>query len=88
LGVEVKMTRRSLARGIAAAGTAMGLARLAGAEASKTPAAAHAAAWERVYAGVWRARLGTPERFTPVSSRLVAPDLSGFEKLPRADTAP
>ena len=38
--------------------------------------------------GVWRATLGAPERYTPVSSRLVEPSSEAFEKLPRVEAAP
>lgn len=32
--------------------------------------------------GVWRVGYGTPEKFTPVSTREIAPDLTGMERLP------
>src|SRR5579875_1431684 len=88
LSLKVKMTRRSLAKGIAAAGTAAGLSRLLGAQNPPASSANDTSTWERVYAGVWRARLGVPERFTPVSSRLVPPQSAAFEKLPCVDAAP
>ncbi|MDR3796873.1 MAG: glycoside hydrolase family 31 protein [Terracidiphilus sp.] len=45
-------------------------------------------AWKRIYPGVWRATVGVPERFTPVSSRLVPAKAEAFAKLPKVDTAP
>ena len=44
--------------------------------------------WKQVHPGVWRATIGTPERFTPVSSRLVPPQVEAFAKLPHVDAAP
>ncbi|MGH9401896.1 MAG: TIM-barrel domain-containing protein [Terriglobia bacterium] len=85
---EIKITRRTLAKGIAATGAAAGLSRLLGAEASRPSDAAGAASWMNVHPGVWRVTLGTPERFTPVSSRMIGPDLAALEKLPRVDAAP
>ena len=84
--MQTKITRRTLAKSIAAAGTAAGLKNILNAE---TPAGmAHRSEWKEVYPGVWRATLGTPERYTPVSSRMVEPASQAFEKLPRVDAAP
>ena len=88
MSLEVKMTRRALAKGVAAAGTAVGLSHFLSAESLTASAATGVSSWEQVHPGVWRARLGTPEWFTPVSSRLVPPHSAAFEKLPRVDTAP
>lgn len=44
--------------------------------------------WKQVYPGVWRATVGTPEQYTPVSSRLVPPLAGAFAKLPHAAEAP
>ena len=84
---DMKISRRTLAKVLAASGTAAGLPQWLSAEAAASHVlAAHT--WKLVYPGVWRATIGTPEQFTPVSSRLVPPQAEGFTKLPRVDTAP
>ena len=84
----MKMTRRTLAKGIIATGPAAGLSQFLGAEAPATPRPRSRSSWEQVHPGIWRTRLGTPERFTPISSRLVPPQLEAFARLPRVDTPP
>ena len=84
----MKITRRALAKGLAASGTAAGLSRLLGAEATNQGASSEAGTWKQIHPGVWRAILGTPERFTPVQSRLLPPQDEGFAKLPLVDAAP
>lgn len=86
--MPVQISRRTLAKALVATGTAVGFSRLLGAEASKPSLATSAAQWMNVHPGVWRATLGTPERFTPVSSRVVGPNLASLAKLPRVDAAP
>ena len=85
---DMKMSRRALAKGLAVSGTAMGLSRLMGAEGTSQDASPEASSWEQVHPGVWRATLGTPEKFTPVGSRLVPALDEGFAKLPQVDAAP
>jgi alpha-D-xyloside xylohydrolase len=46
-------------------------------------AAEQALAWVKVHPGIWKARLGTPEAYTPVGSRLVPPALQKLAGLPR-----
>ena len=53
---------------------------------SSHPLATHG--WKQVHPGVWRATIGTPERFTPVSSRLVPAQMDAFAKLPKVYAAP
>lgn len=86
MSLERKMTRRSLAKSMVATGTAAGLSRLLSAQSPTESVVNGTSTWEQVHPGVWRARLGEPEKFTPVSSRLVPPQLGAFEKLPRVDT--
>ena len=45
-------------------------------------------AWKKIHPGVWEATIGTPERFTPVSSRLLPVQTEAFAKLPKVDAAP
>lgn len=81
------MTRRTLAKALAASGAAAGLSHFLGAEPALSTSPA-APAWEQVHPGVWRATIGTPEWFTPVSSRLVPPQTAVFAKLPRVTAIP
>ncbi len=90
----MKFTRRAVAKGLAA-GTAAGLSGLLRAESSMQEHASPSAEetllapmWRRVFPGVWRATLGTPERVTPVSTRLVPPQIEAFANLPYVDAAP
>jgi alpha-D-xyloside xylohydrolase len=84
----MKISRRTLAKGLAATGTAAGLAGLLRAEASAIQERSSTALWKKIHPGVWRATVGTPERFTPVSSRLVPAKSDAFAKLPTVDEAP
>lgn len=87
--MATKITRRAWAKSIAAAGAGAGLSGLLRAESNSAPMSQSASAeCKQVHPGVWRARLGAPEKFTPVSSRMIAPKAAGFEKLPRVDNAP
>jgi alpha-D-xyloside xylohydrolase len=88
LGAEFKITRRALAKQIAAGGAAIGLSNLAGAETRSPQGLSQAGNWQPIFSGVWRATLGTPERYTPVASRLVPPRTEAFAKLPQVDVAP
>ncbi|MGB7266743.1 MAG: TIM-barrel domain-containing protein [Terracidiphilus sp.] len=85
--MSIQISRRTLAKALAAGGTAAGFSRLVGAQSAVTgPLAANG--WTRVHPGVWRTTIGTPEAFTPVSSRLVPPQNEAFAKLPSVDIAP
>jgi alpha-D-xyloside xylohydrolase len=84
----MKITRRSLAKGLAAASAAAGIPGMLRAEASAVPAHSGAVAWKKVHHGIWKATIGMPERFTPVSSRLVPAQVEAFAKLPNVDAAP
>ena len=44
--------------------------------------------WEPVLPGIWKARLGTPETYTPVSSRLTQPDTRGLRTLSEVSAPP
>lgn len=84
--MKTKITRRALAQSMAAAGAAMSLSTILSAE---TPEASmHHSTWKQIHPGVWRATLGAPERYTPVSSRTVEPQTTAFEKLPNVTAAP
>lgn len=90
----MKLTRRAVGKGLAV-GTAAGLSGLLCTESSMqeqmSPNAdeiSQRLAWRQLYPGIWRARLGVPERITPVSTRLVPPQTEAFAKLPRVEAAP
>jgi alpha-D-xyloside xylohydrolase len=87
LSTETKISRRTLVKAIAASGTAVSISPWAQsdfARADELPA--HS--WKLIEPGVWRTTIGTPERYTPVSSRLVPPQTVAFAKLPSVDAAP
>ena len=68
---EMKITRRALAKGLAASGAAAGLSNLLSAQTPAGIVSLETSDWKEVHPGVWRATLGTTERFTPVQNRLV-----------------
>jgi len=87
MNAQMKISRRTLAKALAASGTVAAFSRMLGAEpAISSPLASPA--WMPVHPGVWRATIGNPERFTPVSNRLVPPQTESFSKLPIVDVAP
>jgi len=43
---------------------------------------------QQVHPGVWRFRVGVPEKITPVSTRHYQPAVDGLGKLPKVDRAP
>ena len=79
---ETMLTRRGLAKGIAASGAIAGLRPLLGAQAQSLNTARQSATWKQVHPGVWKATLGVPEKFTPISSRLVPPKNEALARLP------
>jgi alpha-D-xyloside xylohydrolase len=83
----MNISRRTLAKALAASGTMAGVSRLLGAESSAVGSLV-TATWTELYPGVWRATIGKPEKFTPVSSRLVPAQIEAFAKLPRVHRAP
>ena len=84
---QTKISRRALAKAMAAGGTMAGLSRFLGAQPA-APKGFTSSAWTLTHPGVWRATIGMPERFTPVSSRLIPPQSDALAKLPRVDAPP
>lgn len=90
----MRLTRRTIAKGLLAGAAAGWPGLVEGSEAPTSPERAPAAtlrgtlAWKPVLPGIWRARLGSPERFTPVAARLVAPSVEGLAGLPRVEQPP
>jgi len=84
----MKLSRRSLAKGLAAAGTVAGLTSLVRSESSAAGTSQSSADWKQIYPGVWKATIGVPEHFTPVSGRLVAAKTEAFRILPAVETVP
>lgn len=83
----MKISRRTLAKALAASGTVVGFSRMLGAEPAVADSYA-AANWTELHPGVWRATIGTPEKFTPVTNRVVPAQIEAFAKLPFVDDAP
>lgn len=90
----MRLTRRILAKGIVA-GAATGWsfdvrgdAPRQMKEAKGRPAENISLAWEAVLPGIWRARLGRPEWFSPVTARMVPPQQDGFTLLPQVTNPP
>jgi alpha-D-xyloside xylohydrolase len=82
------ISRRSLAKGLAAVAAVAGVSDKALGESSIIDGAVSSASWKQIHPGVWKATIGVPERYTPVSSRLIPPKTEAFAKLPNVDTAP
>lgn len=84
----MQVTRRDLAKGLAAGSIALaGLPQIGCSEKSEN-SEPQSAAWHEVFPGVWRATIGKPEAVTPVSSRLIQPLTDGFGRLPLVAQAP
>ncbi|MGA2848207.1 MAG: TIM-barrel domain-containing protein [Terracidiphilus sp.] len=86
--MELKLTRRSLAKGLAAMGTMAGASHLLDTEALAAPASLEKQNWVKIHPGIWRVTLGAPEHFTPVSSRLVPAKAEAFSLLPDVAAPP
>lgn len=82
-----KISRRTLAKLLATGSAASGLSHLLKAETTESLKAS-SLSWQPVYPGIWRATLGTPERFTPVSNRYIPPQADMLKKLPGVANAP
>jgi alpha-D-xyloside xylohydrolase len=81
-------TRRSLAKALVMAGGAAALPRLVDAQGARKNTSSETPSWEQVHPGIWRARIGKPEKYTPVSSRLVDVQTSAFSRLPKIAAVP
>ena len=87
------LTRRMVAKGLAL-GAAAGISGLSHAESQSQSVVqgdlgiSNESNWREVFPGVWKATIGTPERFTPVSSRLIPAKTEAFAKLPRVNRVP
>lgn len=87
MSLQRKLSRRGLAKALAATGAAAGFSSWFGAD-SATAEPLISSDWKEAYPGVWRATVGSLEKFTPVSSRLVPPQSEAFSKLPHNMAAP
>jgi alpha-D-xyloside xylohydrolase len=84
-----KITRRSLAKRIVMTSAAAALpSSIPSSSVAKTANARMTAAWSQVHPGIWRATIGKPEALTPVSERIIPPQVSGFEHLPLVSAIP
>jgi alpha-D-xyloside xylohydrolase len=80
------MDRRHFLLSVAAGSAALGGP--PGLDARPAAAPARGAGPEPILPGVWRVRLGAPERITPVSTRRYPPASAGLAALPQAPGAP
>lgn len=86
---QTNITRRNLAKSLMATGAAAAFpSKLNALEERAQTGFDASGGWQEVFPGVWRANIGTQERYTPVSSRLVPPQSQSFQYLPRVDKAP
>jgi alpha-D-xyloside xylohydrolase len=85
--VSRTISRRTLAKTLVVGGAGVGLSQWAGGHANAAEPFA-VGALTSIHPGVWKVTIGTPPRFTPVSSRLVPPRSEGFAALPKAGKAP
>src|SRR4051794_18039845 len=44
--------------------------------------------WSKILPGIWKATFGTPEPYTPVSSRFIPPAAHKLSQLPESNTPP
>jgi len=82
------MNRRQMMRRTAAT---VSLAALVPGEAVESQSAARSAGampWTQIHPGIWKARLASPEAYTPVSSRLVGPAVTPLAHLPHISAPP
>ena len=87
VNLKTTISRRSLAKSLLATGAAIGLRPCASSHAEEAEPL-FVGEWSQIHPGVWRATIGTPEKFTPVSSRLVPPQIPAFDTLPSPAGAP
>jgi len=92
---SVKLSRRSLAKGIACGAVVAALPEMARASAQH-PAVPEDAplpspvpqSWTSVLPGVWLMRVGSPEKFTPTTTRCISPAKEAMQGLPAPTVAP
>lgn len=84
----MQLTRRTLAKGLAAGGVALVRLPVSAAGAVLDGAAQQTAPWTQVFPGIWRATIGRPEALTPVSTRILSPKSEGFSHLPAVANPP
>lgn len=82
------VTRRDLAKGLAAGSIALAGLPQIGCSGKSESTGPQNGAWNEVHPGVWRATIGKPEAVTPVSSRLIQPLTDGFSRLPQVAQPP
>lgn len=83
----MRVSRRDVLKGVAmnAAAAVVGPMAVPDLEAEKP---FESSAWESVGQGIWRATLGSPESFTPQSTRLVGPAWEKLQRLPGVPEPP
>lgn len=58
------------------------------ADAAQPRSSDHSASFSLVFPGIWKATIGTPEAYTPVSGRTISPDAKAIQGLPAVDQVP
>lgn len=82
------INRRQMIRRTAATAGLVALGSVGNVEGQPDTPAVGRMQWTEVHPGIWRARLETPEPYTPVSSRLIPPALVPLADLPRVVAPP
>lgn len=84
----MKLSRRSLAKGIACGAVVAALPEMARSAVRHSDLADGTSqlqqasqAWALVMPGIWRIRFGSPEAFTPITTRCIPPAQQGLEAL-------
>jgi alpha-D-xyloside xylohydrolase len=83
-----EINRRQLGKGFAAAALMAALPAQSRAGDAGSEEQTASRAWTLIHPGIWRATIGTPEKFTPVSSRLVAAKTGPLADLPTVSACP
>jgi len=81
------MNRRTFLRN-ASAGLTLSQSTFVHAEAGTMALGSTRLSWNEVFPGIWKGRIGSPEHYTPVSSRLIPVHSVGLRALPTVSLAP
>lgn len=91
---EISLSRRSLAKGLAFGAVTAALPGIpnsceaAASGAFVAPSTPQPQTWTSVFPGVWRIRIGSPDTFTPVTTRWMPPAADAMRELPVAEEIP
>jgi alpha-D-xyloside xylohydrolase len=88
IDMKETISRRTLAKGLALGALTSALPSFGLSAEPKVNVLARQQRWIPLFPGVWRMRIGTPERFTPVATRLVPPANDALRKMPAPQDPP